>query len=130
MMALLATRLAAAATLLAALVLLELTLPDVLPGLISLALVVVLVIQWAAVAFFVPRSVADPSILSLQTRAQDAISLALASTSTAAVVVFRAVTPANEPVSIAVLLIGLSFTLVMVAAPAVNWFVTYRPWQS
>lgn len=130
MMALLATRLAAAGVLLGGLVLLELTLPMILPGLISLVLILVLAIQWAAVAFFVPRSMSDPAILSLRTRAQDAISLALASTSVAIVVAFRAVTPADEPIARAALLIGLSFALVMVAAPAVNWFVTYKPWRA
>ena len=126
------SRLAVAVALLLLLVLAQLVIPDVLPLVVCIALIVLPIVQWAAVGFFAARSLEDPSILALRARVQDAVALALAQTVGAAlglIVVLRtfSIIPAIDR---GVFLVGLSFALLMVAAPAVNWLLTWRPWQS
>ena len=130
--AIVGTRLAASAIVLASLIALQLMIPELLPFLVGLALIVLPFVQWAAVGFFAARSIEAPEILSLRARVQDATALALASTAAAVLgllVVARQLN-AIAPVDRAVFLVGLSFALIMVAAPAVNWLVTWRPWRS
>ena len=132
MIAIVGSRLAAAAVVMLALIALQLLTPELLPVLVSVALVALPIIQWAAVGFFAARSLEDPSIISLRARVQDAIALALAQTVGAAlglIVVLRAL-DIIPPVDRAVFLVGLSFSLLMVAAPAINWLVTWRPWRA
>ena len=125
------TRLLVAALLMAALILAQVLVPQVLPIIVALALVVLPIVQWAAVGFFIARSLEDPSILALRSRTQDAVALALAQTVGAAlglVVVLRALN-VIDAVDRGVFLVGLSFALLMVAAPAVNWLVVWKPWS-
>ena len=131
MMALVGTRLAAAATVLATLILLQVTIPDMLPLIVALALIVLPILQWAAVGFFAARSLEDPTIVSLRARVQDALALALAQTVGAALgmlVVLRALN-VIPGVDRGVFLVGIAFCLLMTAAPAVNWLITWRPWK-
>lgn len=131
MMALVGTRLAAAVIVLAALILLQVTIPDMLPLIVALALIVLPILQWAAVGFFAARSLEDPTIVSLRARVQDALALALAQTVGAALgmlVVLRALN-VIPGVDRGVFLVGIAFCLLMTAAPAVNWLITWRPWK-
>jgi hypothetical protein len=126
------TRLAAAATVFGTLVGLQLLLPDLLPFLVGVTLIVLPFVQWAAVGFFAARSIEDPAILSLRARVQDATALALASTAAAVlggIVVGRQfnVIPAVDR---GVFVVGLAFVLLMTAAPSLNWLLTWRPWRS
>ncbi len=130
-MAIVGTRLASAVLVLLGLIALQVLAPDVMPLIVALALIVLPILQWAAVGFFAARSLEDPSILSLRARVQDALALALAQTCGAAlglVVVLRALN-AIPPVDRGVFLVGLSFALLMTAAPAVNWLATWTPWR-
>ena len=131
MMALLGTRIIAALLVLLALIVMYIVLPDVLPVIVAVALIVLPIIQWAAVGFFAARAVENPEIISLRARVQDALALALAQTAGAVlglILVLRALN-VIAPVDRGVFLVGLSFALLMIAAPAVNWLVTWRPWK-
>ena len=130
MMSLLGTRIAAALIVLLGLVILQLAIPEILPVIVAIALIVLPIVQWAAVGFFAARSIEDPTIISLRTRVQDAMALALAQTVGAflgALVVLRALNIIN-PVDRSVFLVGIAFCLLMIAAPAVNWLWTWKPW--
>lgn len=126
------TRLAVAAGLLGLLIVAELVVPEILPLMVCVALIVLPIVQWAAVGFFAARTLEDPSILALRARTQDAVALALAQTVGAAlglIVVLRAFSIIT-PIDRGVFLVGLSFALLMIAAPAVNWLLTWKPWRS
>lgn len=132
MIAIVGSRLAASAVVMFALVALQMLASEILPLLVSISLVVLPILQWAAVGFFAARSLEDPTIVSLRARVQDAIALALAQTVGAALglmVVLRAL-ELIPPVDRGVFLVGLSFSLLMVAAPAINWLITWRPWRA
>lgn len=132
MIAIVGTRLVAALLVMAVLIALQVLVPDVLPLIVAVALIALPILQWAAVGFFAARSLEDPSIISLRARVQDALALALAQTVGAAlglIVVLRAF-DVIPPVDRGVFLVGLSFALLMVAAPAVNWLITWRPWRA
>lgn len=124
-------RLIASLVVLLVLGLLNLIVPAALPILVSVALIALPIIQWAAVGFFAARSVEHPEILSLRARVQDALALALAQTVGAAMGLLVVLRSLNliEPVERGVFLVGLSFALLMIAAPAINWLVTWRPWK-
>src|SRR5690348_11100353 len=130
-MAIVGTRLIAAVLVLVSLAVLNLVIPEALPYLVAIALIVLPIIQWAAVGFFAARAVENPEIISLRARVQDALALALAQTAGAVlglILVLRALN-VIAPVDRGVFLVGLSFALLMIAAPAVNWLVTWRPWK-
>lgn len=131
MMAIIGSRLVAAALVLVTLVALQLMIPDALPAFVGMALIVLPFIQWAAVGFFAARSIEAPEILSLRARVQDATALALASTAAAVLGLLVVARQFNAiaPVDRSVFLVGLSFALIMTAAPAVNWLITWRPWR-
>ena len=125
------TRLAAAGLLLVFLWVANIVLGSLFAVLVSLGLIALPALSWLTYWFFARRSVEHPEILALRVQVQDALALALAS-STAGLLglfaVFRAmgvVGPAPD-----VFLVGLSFALLMIAAPAVNWLVTWTPWRS
>lgn len=129
-MALVGTRLIAAAVLLVGLFLMEDVFDDAFPVLISIVLIGLPFLQWATVYFFGRRAKAKPDVLSLQIRVQDAFAMALASTAGAVLgilVVARAVN-LIPPFDRSAFLVGLSFALLMGAAPAVNWLIQWRPW--
>ena len=131
MMAIVGTRLASAVVVLVALIVANAIIPATLPYFVAIALIVLPIIQWAAVGFFAARAVENPEIISLRARVQDALALALAQTAGAVLgflVVLRALN-LIQPVDRGVFLVGLSFALLMIAAPAVNWLVTWRPWK-
>ena len=131
MIAIVGTRLLAAVVVLVTLIVANALLPETLPYFVAIALIVLPIVQWAAVGFFAARSVENPEIVSLRARVQDAMALALAQTAGAAlglIVVLRALN-VIAPVDRGVFLVGLSFALLMIAAPAVNWLVTWRPWK-
>jgi hypothetical protein len=99
---------------------------------LACALIVLPIIQWATVGFFAARALEDPTIVSLRARVQDALALALAQTVGAflgLIVVLRAL-EIIPPVDRGVFLVGLGFALLMIAAPAINWLITWRPWRS
>lgn len=125
-------RLVRALMVLGGIVVVQLAIPDQFPLVIGSLLVALVTVQWAAAIFFNRAANADRSILSLQARAQDAVSLAVASTVAGILgllVVARALN-IIPPVDRAVFLVGIGFALVMVAAPAVNWLVIWRPWRA
>ena len=132
MIDLLGNRLLAAGLVLLTLVIMQTVFPDVLPIVVGIALIVLPIVCWAAVGFFAARSLEDPTILALRARVQDAVALALAQTAGAflgLLVVLRALN-IIDPVDRGVFLVGLSFALLMIAAPAVNWLVTWTPWRA
>lgn len=102
--------------------------PD-FPGVVSAALVVALVIQYGTAIYFTRKSLQNPHILSLRTRGQDALALALASSAAAAIVVVRFNTPSDQPIDQHIILVLLSFALLMIVAPAVNWIINFAPWR-
>lgn len=131
MIGILGSRVAAAAITLAALIVLNVVIPDVLPLVVAIALIVLPIIQWAAVGFFAARSIEHPEIQSLRSRVQDALALALAQTAGAVMGMLIVLRSLNiiPVVDRGIFLVGLSFALLMIAAPAVNWLVTWRPWR-
>lgn len=131
-MAIVGNRVASAVLLLGILVAVELSAPVLLPVLVVIALLLAPTVQWAAVVFFGRRAVEHPDILALRSRVQDAVALALASTvgSVIALLVLLRWLQLIPTVDRGVVLVGLSFALLMVAAPAVNWLITWRPWRS
>lgn len=129
-MRLVGSRLAGALGLLVVLIVIQQLAPDLFPLFVAAALIGLPILQWATVYFFGRRAAENPQILALQIRTQDAVALAIASSVGAVLgllVVLRAL--ALIPiVDRAVFLIGVSFVLLMVAAPAVNWLIVWRPW--
>jgi hypothetical protein len=124
-------RLAASLVLLLVLVLLAAAVPQGFASAVGLTLVGALAIQWGAALYFNRKSAERPDIVSLRVRAQDQVALAVASTAAA---VLGGITVARElaligPVTREVSLIGLSFALLMLVAPAVNALVTFAPWR-
>jgi hypothetical protein len=131
MIEMLGNRLLAALAVLVALTVLQLAAPDVMPVVLACALIVLPIIQWATVGFFAARALEDPTIVSLRARVQDALALALAQTVGAflgLIVVLRAL-EIIPPVDRGVFLVGLGFALLMIAAPAINWLITWTPWR-
>ena len=132
MSGILGNRLAGSIGLLIILALVEELADGIFPLLVAVVLIALPVLQWATVYFFATRLDAHPDILALRARVQDAVALALASTVGALLgllVVFRAL---NIIASIDrnVFLVALAYVLLMVAAPAVNWLATWKPWQA
>lgn len=131
MIGIIGSRLIAAILVFMALVTLQLLVPTLMPLVVALALIILPIIQWAAVGFFAARSMEAPEIISLRARVQDALALALAQTVGAAlglILILRAL-DVIQPVDRGVFLVGLAFCLLMIAAPAVNWLVTWQPWR-
>lgn len=130
MIRLVGSRLVGALALLVLLIAVERLMTDQFPLFVAGALIALPILQWATVYFFGRRAVDSPEIMALRIRTQDAVALAIASSVGAALgllVVLRAL--ALIPyVDRAVFLVGLSFCLLMVAAPAVNWLIVWRPW--
>lgn len=130
MIRLVGSRVAGALGLLVALVVIEQLAPDQFPVFVAAALIGLPILQWATVYFFGRRAAENPKVVGLRIRTQDAVALAIASSAAAGLgllVVLRAL--ALIPiVDRAVFLVGLSFCLLMVAAPAVNWLIVWRPW--
>lgn len=125
-------RLAASIGLLIGLGILEQLAGSLFPYLVAILLIVVPVIQWATVFFFARRLDAHPEIDALRARVQDAVALSLASTVAGLLgllFVFRALGIIAK-VDGTIFLIGLSYVFLMVAAPAVNWLVTWQPWRA
>jgi len=124
--------LAAALTLLAGLAGLQWATGPIFSLIVSGVLVALPVLQWATVYFFWQRSILYPEILTLRIRVQDALYLALASSMAGAlgIIAIARVLNLMPPVGAGVFLVGLSFSLVMVAFPALNWLVTWKPWQT
>lgn len=132
MIRLVGARLAGSVALLVVLILLQQVTADAFPLFVAGALIGLPALQWATVYFFGRRAMESPEILALRIRTQDAVALAIASSVGALLgllVVLRAL--ALIPfVDRAVFLVGLSFCLLMVAAPAINWLIVWRPWAS
>lgn len=124
-------RVAWAGILLAVLTGLYLVTGPLFPLLVSGVLVALPILQWTTAWFFWRRALVDPGTISLRIRTQDAVSLALASTGVAVLGVLAVARSFDliPPVDRAVFLIGLSFSLLMTAAPAVNWLAVWRPWR-
>jgi hypothetical protein len=130
--AILGRRLAATAALFLALCVLEVATGDYFGLLVALALLIVPVLSWATFYFFAVRAMQPDAPFVLKIRVQDALALAIASSVGAVlgfVVVLRqvGVLPAVDR---AVFLVGLSFALLMIAAPAVNWLIVWTPWKA
>lgn len=134
MIALIGQRLAASIALLALLTLLYAVLPPTGYVLvITAAIVATVLVQVAAFVFFSRRAIAQPEIFALQIRAKDAFVLFVASLVVAVMIVVIALRvleaiPASDAVR-AVFAIGLAFGLLMLAGPAANWLVIWRPWR-
>lgn len=137
---LLGGRVVGAGLLLGALIVLESVSPDLLSVVASGILVATVLLTWSAALFFVRKALLDgrqskidgvPPIISLRARAQDAVALALGHSAGAllgAIVIGRAL-GFVPPVDRGVFVVGLSFALSMLAAPALNWLVLWRPWR-
>lgn len=130
MTAIVGRRLAASAALLFLLVLGQTTLGDAFALVVAMGLVVVPALSWMTFWFFAKRAVLLDAPFTLRVRTQDALALAIASSVggfLGLLVVARAMN-FIPPVDRGVFLVGLSFALLMIAAPAVNWLVIWRPW--
>lgn len=131
MIAIVGTRLVASAALLLLLVALSLLLPSPwFVVIVGLALIAVPALLWTTYWFFAKRAVLHPEILALRVQVQDALALAIASTMAGLIGFVGLARVLNLIPSIGPLVtVGISFVLLMIAAPAVNWLVTWRPWQ-
>lgn len=132
MIGIVGTRLAGSAALLAALAFLQITLPGAFPVVVALVLIVTPFVNLAAYWFFARRAVQPDAPFTLRVRTQDAMALLIASTTAAVLGVITVLRALNviDPVDRAVFLVGLSFALLMTAAPAVNWLLIWRPWRA
>lgn len=125
------SRLAGAIALLPALVLLEYLVTDAFPFFVSIALPILLLINLATAFMLARASRRAPEIVSLRARADDAIFLVAASAAAATMgllVIGRAF-GTIPPVPREVFLIGVSYALIVLSAPAVNWLIVWRPWR-
>lgn len=130
MIAIIGWRLAAAAALLVVLTVLQLTLGAAFALLVSVGLVVIPALSWMTFWFFAKRAVLPDAPFTLKVRAQDAFALALASTVAGLLGVLAVLRAVNAiPPVPGIFLVGLSFALLMTAAPAVNWLLIWRPWE-
>jgi hypothetical protein len=130
MIGLVGRRLASSIGLLLMLVIVQRLTGEAFVAIVAVTLIALVGFQWLTAVFFTQRSVESPDVLSLRIRAQDAVALAVASTVgglLGVLVILRAL-HAITAVDPAVYLIGISFALLMIASPAVNWFLTWRPW--
>lgn len=131
MISIVGTRIAAAAALFLLLCFLEAVTGDLFSFLVAVGLIIVPSLSWATFYFFARRAVLPDAPFALKIRVQDALALSIASTVGAflgLIVVLRAVNIIG-PVDRSVFLVGLSFALLMIAAPAVNWLVVWTPWR-
>lgn len=130
MTAIIGKRLAGAAGLFVALWASQTLLGPLFSVVVGLGLVAIPALSWVTFWFFARRAAVHPEILALRVQVQDALALAIASSTAGALglfAVFRAlgfVGPAPD-----IFVVGLSFALLMIAAPAVNWLVTWHPWR-
>lgn len=131
MIGIVGTRFAAALGLLLLLVFLQLVAPSAFPILVAAVLVVSPFLNLAAYWFFARRAVLPDAPFTLKIRVQDALALLLASTTSAVLGVLVVLRALNviAPVDRAIFLVGIAFALLMLAAPAVNWLVVWRPWR-
>lgn len=120
-------RLAASATLLIVLAALYRVLGDLYAIPIAGILVVLPILQWVVFRFFYLRSRERPDNIVLRVRAQDALSLALAQSVGAILggLVLARVADVIPPPGPGVFTVGLSFLACMIAAPALNTYVTW-----
>lgn len=132
MIAIVGTRVAASAALFLLLVLLSAILPPPwFVVLLGAALVAVPALTWLTFWFFAKRALAHPEMLALRVQVQDALALALASTAGGLLGFVGLARVLNLIPSIGSLVtVGIAFVLLMIAAPAVNWLVVWRPWRS
>lgn len=131
MIALLGSRILAAVVLLVALIAAYALLPDQFPLLVSATFAGALIVQFIAARFFIPKAVANDSIVSLRLRAQDVFAGLLGLTTLVilgGILVGRALALIPDPVDRGVFLVGLSFALLMLASPALNALLTWQPW--
>lgn len=131
MTALVGTRLAASAVLFIVLVVANAVLPPSLfTILLSVALLAVPALLWVVFWFFARRSVVHPEIVSLRVQTQDALALAIASTAGGVLGFIGLARVLNLVPSIGSLVtVGIAFILLMIAAPAVNWILVWKPWS-
>lgn len=132
MIAIIGTRLAASAALFLLLLGLEAILPEgwfVL--VVGVGLIAVPILGWATFYFFGRRAVRDDAPFTLRIRTQDAMFLAIASTVAGILGAIGLARVLNiiPPIG-SMFVVGLAFCLLMIAAPAVNWLVVWRPWRS
>ena len=128
MISLLGTRVLIATVLVTALTLLELLSTELFTMTVSVILTVIPVLFWRTTAFFVRSALNHPDAPALVRQAQDHFALSVASTAAGVLgllLILRAVTLIG-PIPREVFLIGLSYALLMVAAPAVNWLLAWR----
>lgn len=131
MTAIVGTRLAASAALFILLVAAQAAFGEWFSLLVALGLVVIPALSWVTFWFFARRAVAHPNLLALRVQVQDALALAIAS-SVAGLLGLYAVGRALQllpTLDRSVFVIFLTFVLLMIAAPAVNWLVVWRPWR-
>lgn len=131
MISIIGTRLAASAALFLLLLGLAMVLPeDVYTLLVGLMLILVVSICWTAFWFFGRRAVRDDAPFTLRIRTQDAMFLALASTvaGVLGIVAILRVLNVIPPIGL-MFLVGMSFCLLMIAAPAVNALLIWKPWR-
>lgn len=121
-----------AVALLVSLIGLYAVLPALFPVIAVMTFVVALVLIVASVRFFVPKAVVNDKIISLRVRAQDQVA-ALIGISTlvtiGALLVARAFALIANPIDRGVYLVGISFAVLMLASPALNALVVWRPWR-
>lgn len=99
--------------------------------LVSLALPVLLVVNIVTAVLLAQASRRAPEIVSLRARADDAVFLGAAAAAAAVMgtlVIARAF-GAIQPVPREVFLVGISYALIVLSAPAVNWLVVWKPWR-
>lgn len=130
-MAIVGPRIAASAALFLLLWALSLVLPSPwFVVLVGVALLVVPALSWVTFWFFARKAVLPDAPLTLKIRVQDALALALAST-VGGILGFLSlarvlnVIPSTGPFFV----VGIAFALLMIAAPAINWLVVWRPWR-
>lgn len=131
MTAIIGTRLAASAALLLLLVFSNAVLPA--PWFVvflALALIAVPSLSWITFWFFLRRAQLHPEIRSLRVQVQDHFALALASTVGGLLGFVGLARTLNVLPSIgSIVTVGIAFVLLMIAAPAVNALIVWRPWR-
>lgn len=132
MIRLLGPRLGVSAALLLGLAILEESVGETFPILVGLVLFVLPAVGLVTTYFFARRSSERPDIVTLRIRAQDALSGLIVKVTGAylgVLVVARAL-GIIDPVDRRIFLVGLTFSLLMAAAPDVNALYTWRPWRA
>lgn len=128
---LLGTRLIAAVALLVALAVIYAATPVLFPFVAVAAFVAVFGIVLASVRFFVPKAVENEEIISLRVRAQDQVASLIGIATLVflgVILVLRAFALIPNAVDRGVFLVGITFAVLMLASPAVNALLTWRPW--